>query len=37
SKAQPFVTLPAWTPGKLIDGVGLRARVAPPPEQLSLF
>jgi len=37
SKAQPFVTLPDWTPGALTDSAGLRARFAPPPEQLSLF
>lgn len=37
SKAQPFVTLPDWRPGALTDSAGLRARYAPPPEQLSLF
>jgi putative DNA modification/repair radical SAM protein len=36
-KAKPFVTLPGWSPGGLIDGADLRARYAPPPEQLSLF
>ena len=36
-KAQPFITLQGWTPGKLTDSAGLRARFAPPPEQLSLF
>ena len=37
SKARPFVTLPDWHPGALTDSDGLRARFAPPPEQLSLF
>ena len=36
-KARPFVTLPGWTPGALVDSAGLRARFAPPPEQLSLL
>ena len=36
-KAQPFVTLPGWSPGGLTDSADLRARYAPPPEQLSLF
>ncbi|MDO5658707.1 MAG: putative DNA modification/repair radical SAM protein [Paracoccus sp. (in: a-proteobacteria)] len=36
-KAQPFVSLPGWTPGGLTDSEGLRARFAPPPEQLALF
>ncbi|WBU57364.1 putative DNA modification/repair radical SAM protein [Paracoccus sediminicola] len=37
SKAQPFVVLPDWKPGLLTDSDGLRARFAPPAEQLSLF
>lgn len=37
SKAKPFVSLPDWRPGALTDSAGLRARFAPPPEQLSLF
>lgn len=37
SKARAFVTLPDWHPGALTDSAGLRARFAPPPEQLSLF
>ena len=36
-KAQPFVTLPGWSPGGLTDSEGLKARFAPPAEQLSLF
>lgn len=35
--ARPFVTAPGWSPGALVDSAGLRARFAPPPEQLSLF
>lgn len=35
--AKPFVSLPGWTPGRLTDATDLRARFAPPPEQLSLF
>jgi predicted DNA-binding helix-hairpin-helix protein len=36
-KAQPFVTAADWSPGAATDSAGLRARFAPPPEQLSLF
>lgn len=36
-QAAPFITLPDWSPGGLTDSDGLRARFAPPPEQLSLF
>ncbi|WP_116082689.1 putative DNA modification/repair radical SAM protein [Tropicimonas sp. IMCC34011] len=36
-KAAPFISLPDWTPRALIDSAGLRARFAPPAEQLSLF
>ena len=36
-KAKAFVTLPGWTPGALTDGANLRARFAPPPQQLSLL
>ena len=36
-KAQPFITAEGWSPGALTDGARLRARFAPPPEQLSLF
>lgn len=36
-KAQPFITALGWTPGALTDAVNLRARYAPPPEQLQLF
>ena len=35
--ARPFITLADWTPGALTDTADLRARFAPPPEQLSLF
>jgi putative DNA modification/repair radical SAM protein len=36
-KAQPFIELPDWTPGALLDTADLRAKFAPEPEQLSLF
>lgn len=36
-QAEPFITLPDWSPGALTDSAQLRARYAPPPEQLSLF
>lgn len=36
-KARPFITLPGWSPRALTDSADLRARFAPPPEQLSLF
>ena len=36
-KAQPFITVTGWTPGSLTDSAALRARFAPPPEQLTLF
>lgn len=36
-KARAFITLQGWSPGALTDSVDLRARFAPPPEQLSLF
>jgi putative DNA modification/repair radical SAM protein len=36
-KAQPFITALGWTPGALTDAVNLRARYAPPPEQLQLI
>ncbi|NIY72720.1 putative DNA modification/repair radical SAM protein [Marivivens donghaensis] len=34
--AQPFITLPGWTP-RMLDAENLRAKFAPAPEQLSLF
>jgi putative DNA modification/repair radical SAM protein len=37
NKAKPFVVLKDWHPGKLGDASNLRARFAPPPEQLPLF
>ncbi len=36
-KAGAFVTAGGWSPGSLTDSAHLRARFAPPPEQLSLF
>jgi len=36
-KARTFITALGWTPGALTDAADLRARFAPPPEQLSLF
>ncbi len=36
-KARAFITAGGWSPGKLTDSEGLRARFAPPPEQLSLL
>lgn len=36
-KAQPFITAEGWSPGALTDSARLRARFAPPPQQMSLF
>ncbi|ABG29944.1 putative DNA modification/repair radical SAM protein [Roseobacter denitrificans] len=36
-KAQPFITALGWTPRNLTDSDTLRARFAPPPQQMSLF
>lgn len=36
-KARAFITAQGWSPGALTDGPDLRARFAPPPQQLSLF
>lgn len=36
-KAQAFITCTGWSPGGLTDSAGLRARFAPPPEQLVLL
>ncbi len=36
-KARPFITVRGWTPGALTDSADLRARFAPPAEQLTLF
>ena len=36
-KARAFITARGWSPGSLTDSADLRARFAPPPEQLSLF
>ena len=35
-KVLPFITTPDWRPGGLTDSANLRARFAPPPEQLAL-
>lgn len=35
--AEPFITLPGWSPRALPDDANLRARFAPAPEQMSLF
>jgi len=37
NKAKPFITARDWTPGSMTDAANLRARFAPPPEQLSLL
>ena len=36
-KAQPFIVARDWSPGGLTDAANLRARFAPPPEQLQLL
>ncbi len=36
-QAKPFITLLDWRPGALSDIADLRARFAPPPEQLQLI
>jgi len=36
-KVRPFVETTDWTPGGLTDDARLRAKLAPPPEQLALF
>ncbi|UWR21984.1 putative DNA modification/repair radical SAM protein [Sulfitobacter sp. S190] len=36
-KAKPFIVARDWSPGGLTDAANLRARFAPPPEQLSLL
>ena len=36
-KAKPFIVARDWKPGSLIDTANLRARFAPPPEQLLLI
>ena len=37
SKVRPFVVTRDYSPGRLTDTENLKARFAPPPEQLSLF
>lgn len=36
-KARSFVTAGGWSPGALTDSADLRAKFAPPPEQLTLL
>ncbi|RAK58015.1 putative DNA modification/repair radical SAM protein [Phenylobacterium deserti] len=36
-KLKPFIVTADWTPGPLTDRIDLRDRLAPKPEQLSLF
>ena len=36
-KAKPFIITRDWSPGGLSDAANLRARFAPPPEQLALI
>jgi predicted DNA-binding helix-hairpin-helix protein len=36
-QARPFITLTDWRPRGLLDAADLRARFAPPPEQLQLL
>ena len=36
-KARPFIALPGWSPRALTDSADLRARFAPPLEQLRLL
>jgi len=36
-KVRPWITTLDWTPGRLTDAADLKARLAPAPEQLSLF
>ncbi|MGV8853866.1 MAG: putative DNA modification/repair radical SAM protein [Devosia sp.] len=36
-KVRPFIEAVDWTPGGLTDDAKLRARLVPPPQQLSLF
>ncbi|WP_299153812.1 putative DNA modification/repair radical SAM protein [uncultured Tateyamaria sp.] len=37
TKARAFITALGWTPGGLTDSADLRARFAPPPQQLTLL
>nr|WP_110570882.1 putative DNA modification/repair radical SAM protein [Yoonia vestfoldensis] len=36
-KAKAFVAMPGWTPAAMTDSANLRARFAPPPQQLQLI
>ncbi|RUX79990.1 radical SAM protein, partial [Mesorhizobium sp. M7A.F.Ca.CA.004.08.1.1] len=37
AKLRPFIIAEGWSPGALTDKAGLRDRIAPSCEQLSLF
>ncbi len=37
STARPFISLPGWSPGSLVDSESLKARLAPAPQQLQLL
>jgi putative DNA modification/repair radical SAM protein len=37
AKVRPFIVAEGWSPGASTDAVALRARLQPPPEQLSLL
>jgi len=36
-KVRPFICADDWTPGRALDDQRLRAKLTPPPQQLSLF
>ena len=37
SRARPFIVTADYHPGRTLDHAGLRAKLAPRPQQLSLF
>ncbi len=37
ARLRPFIVAEGWSPGDLTDDLGLRAKIAPPAQQLSLF
>ena len=37
AKVRPFIVAEGWSPGRSTDAEGLRARLVPPPTQLTLF
>jgi putative DNA modification/repair radical SAM protein len=37
AKVRPFIVAADWTPGGTLDSQNLRARLTPPPRQMSLF